>query len=167
MSSPARATEPAPLAAATLGSAEKPRSTKGRAAAKKDAPKDAKEPKEAAAPAAKDKKEKKAAEEKKAEEDDEEEDADGEKKIAAKKRKAGGHGGSRDHPSFEEIIRECIRESKEDRREGVSRPTIKSTLSFPYSSRFRFCSPTLPFPAARWVGSGGVGGSIGLVRAGR
>ncbi len=103
--------------------------------AKKDATKDAKEAKEPTVPAAKEKKEKKAVEDKKAEENAEEDGAEGEKKSVAKKRKAGGHGGPRDHPSFEEIIRECIRESKEDRREGVSRPTIKS----------RFCCfPTFP-----------------------
>jgi linker histone H1 and H5 family len=131
MSSPARATEAV--------AAEKPKSTKGRAASKKDAPKEAKEP---AAPAPKEKKEKKAFEEK-AEEDDED-DADGEKRTAAKKRKAGGHSGSRDHPSFEEIIRECIRESKEDRREGVSRPTIKSafrSFTHVFSPPCRCCPP--------------------------
>jgi len=119
MSSPARATEAV--------AAEKPKSTKGRAVSKKDPPKEAKEP---AAPAPKEKKEKKAFEEKA--EDDDEDDEDGEKRTAAKKRKAGGHGGSRDHPSFEEIIRECIRESKEDRREGVSRPTIKKFMESRY-----------------------------------
>jgi hypothetical protein len=65
-------------------------------------------------------------------------------------------GGSRDHPSFEEIIRECIRESKEDRREGVSRPTIKSTFST--SPRFLHSAFAVrpPVPAAvRWVGGGG------------
>lgn len=125
--------------------------------AKKDATKDATDATEPAAPAAKEKKEKKAAEEKKAEENTEEEDADGDKKAAAKKRKAGS--GSRDHPSFEEIIRECIRESKEDRREGVSRPTIKSAfLSF-----LHFCLPR-SLPPHAW---GGKGDNIGSVRAER
>jgi hypothetical protein len=105
-------------------------------------------------PAAKEKKEKKAAEEKKAEEDDEEDDAEGEKKSATKKRKAGGHGGPRDHPSFEEIIRECIRESKEDRREGVSRPTIKSTFFY-----FPTFSSSRLFPAAMHWGWGAKGGA--------
>lgn len=110
--------------------------------AKKDTTKDPKEPKEPPTPAAKEKKEKKAVE--KAEENAEEEGAEGEKKSVAKKRKAGGHGGPRDHPSFEEIIRECIRESKEDRREGVSRPTIKST--FVASLHFLHSAFTLPSP---------------------
>ena len=132
-----------------VATTEKPKSTKGRAAAaaKKEATKDA-------APVAKEKKEK-AVEEKKTEDNEEEESVEGEKKTAAKKRKGGGHSGSRDHPSFEEIIRECIRESKEDRREGVSRPTIKSTCSFSCST-FRFWPPfALPFPAARWTGEWG------------
>lgn len=154
MSVPARATVPAPPTPAPVAvTAEKPRSTKGRTTAKKDPTKDPKEPKEPTVPVAKEKKEKKAVEEKKAEEDAEEDGADGEKKSAAKKRKAGGHGGPRDHPSFEEIIRECIRESKEDRREGVSRPTIKSTyFCFSTFPSFRLSPALPPFPAAlRWV----------------
>ena len=167
MSSPTRATEPAlafpATAAVAAATTEKPKSTKGRAvgAAKREATKDVKEP---AAPAAKEKKEKKAAEEKKAEENAEEEDgAEDDKKAVAKKRKAGGgHGGSRDHPSFEEIIRECIRESKEDRREGVSRPTIKSTCSV-LCSRSRFWPPfALPSPAARWAGEVGEWGAASV-----
>jgi len=144
---------------------EKPRSTKGRILAKRDATKDAKEPNEPAAPTAKERKEKKAAEEKKAEEDAEEESAEGEKK---KKRKGGGHSGSRDHPSFEEIIRECIRESKEDRREGVSRPTIKSRFSLlaPTFPSFRLSPWPPPFPAAVRSMVGGGPKGAGPIRFG-
>jgi len=163
MSVPARATVPAPPPSAPVAvTAEKPKSTKGRTSAKKDATKDVKDPKDPAiptTPAAKEKKEKKAAEEKDAEDDAEEEDADGEKKSATKKRKAGAHGGPRDHPSFEEIIRECIRESKEDRREGVSRPTIKSTFfCFPTVSSFRLFPAPPPVPCRHALGWGAKGG---------
>lgn len=167
MSVPARATVPAPTTSAPVAvTAEKPKSTKGRTSAKKDAPKDAKEPAIPTVPAAKEKKEKKAAEEKKAEENTEEEGAEGEKKSGAKKRKAGGHGGPRDHPSFEEIIRECIRESKEDRREGVSRPTIKSTFScFPTFPSFRLCPAPTPYPRSL-PPCAGLGAKVGQHRLG-
>jgi len=131
MSSPARATEPTADAAAPAAALEKPKSTK-RAVSKKDAGKDAKEPGAGPGPGpVVPKKERRATEEKNTE-DPAEEGPEGDKRTAAKKRKTTGHGGPRDHPSFEEIIRECIRESKEDRREGVSRPTIKKFMESRY-----------------------------------
>jgi hypothetical protein len=87
-------------------------STKG---TKKETTKVAKEPK-AKAKTAKDSKEKVPKQD-----DDDEQDN---KKGAAKRKPAGEK-----HPPFEEIIRECIAEAKEDVREGVSRPAIKSTFS--------------------------------------
>jgi hypothetical protein len=178
MSSPTRATEPAApfpaidggAAAAATTTTEKPKSAKGRAASKKDGAKDAKEaagpPPPPAAAAAKEKKEKERERErereKKADDDADDEGEDGEKRGGGKKRKAGGHGGSRDHPSFEEIIRECIRESKEDRREGVSRPTIKSTSPDFLPLPFHPCSRYLPYVR---MARGGGQGRIGVLRA--
>lgn len=104
MSSPAAA--PIDPVAEVASPAPEPKPKKPRASrAKKEATEtttEKKKEKEESTPAAKDKESKLA-------------------KGAAKRKPAGEK-----HPPFEEIIRECIAEAKEDVREGVSRPAIKS-----------------------------------------